>query len=61
VICADRDASSPKSRSAGEESTDKLIASRGGKSLFVATDVTKAASVQQLVRAAADTFGRVDV
>lgn len=57
VVCADRDASS-KGR---DEPTDKLIGSRGGQGLFVPTDVTKAASVKDLVRAATDQFGRVDV
>lgn len=57
VVCADRDASSKGL----DEPTDKLIGSRGGQSLFVPTDVTKAASVKDLVAAATDQFGRVDV
>lgn len=57
VVCADREASS---KGTGEP-TDKLIGSRGGQSLFVPTDVTKAASVKQLVEAATDKFERVDV
>lgn len=43
------------------ESLAQEITSQGGKALAVATDVTKADQVQQLVDAAVEAFGRVDV
>ncbi|KAL3441560.1 hypothetical protein BJX65DRAFT_322254 [Aspergillus insuetus] len=46
VVCADRD---PSSQGRGQ-TTDNLIQSSGGKSFFVATDVTKAASVRERSR-----------
>ncbi|KAL3449910.1 hypothetical protein BJX65DRAFT_316641 [Aspergillus insuetus] len=57
VICADLDASSKGHC----QPTDELIRHGGGESLFVSTDVTKADSVRDLVKAAADKFGRIDV
>ncbi|KAL2824469.1 hypothetical protein BDW59DRAFT_172830 [Aspergillus cavernicola] len=57
VVCADLDASS-KGR---HQPTSELIGGRGAQSLFVPTDVTKARSVKDLVKTAADKFGRVDV
>ncbi|KAJ0418597.1 hypothetical protein BJY00DRAFT_302641 [Aspergillus carlsbadensis] len=57
VVCADREASSQ----GRDQPTDELIQLRGGRSLFVPTDVTKADEVRELVRAAAYKFGRVDV
>ena len=41
--------------------TDELIRSRGGKAIFVRTDVTIAADVEAAVAAAAEAFGRLDV
>ncbi len=43
------------------ESVAKEISAAGGRALAVSADVTKVAHVQRLIRAAADTFGRLDV
>ncbi|MET0987301.1 MAG: glucose 1-dehydrogenase, partial [Steroidobacteraceae bacterium] len=43
------------------EHTLGLIRSAGGEALFVPTDVTKAASVQAMVRTCVERFGRLDV
>ena len=39
----------------------KEIAAAGGKAISFAVDVTKRAEVEALIRAAVDSFGRVDV
>ncbi len=39
----------------------KEISAAGGKAISVAVDVTKRAEVEALIRAAVDSFGRVDV
>lgn len=46
-------------RQAGEE-TAALVRQAGGEALFVPTDVTDPGQVEALVRAAVDTFGRLD-
>ncbi|KAM6521660.1 hypothetical protein FSOLCH5_006416 [Fusarium solani] len=62
VVCADLQ---PKARLDvnGEEaiSTDELIRSKGGKAIFVQTDVGKATAVEALVRKTVAEFGRIDV
>lgn len=44
----------------GGEETARIIASLGGEACFVRTDVTKAAEVEALIRAAVDAYGRLD-
>lgn len=44
----------------GDEAADAIRAA-GGRAVFVATDVRDAASVQAMVRACIDAFGRLDV
>ena len=62
VVCADL---RPNARLDvnGEEaiSTDELIRSKGGKAIFVQTDVGKATAVEALVTKAVAEFGRIDV
>lgn len=62
VVCADLQ---PKARAGvnGEEaiSTDELIRSKGGKAIFVQTDVGQAAAVEALVTKTVAEFGRIDV
>ena len=41
--------------------TDELIRQNGGKAIFIQTDVGNAASVEALVKAAVDEYGRLDV
>jgi NAD(P)-dependent dehydrogenase (short-subunit alcohol dehydrogenase family) len=53
VVVIDRD-------SAGGEATAGIIRQQGGEATFVAADVTKAADVQAYVKAAIDTYGRID-
>ena len=49
-------------RSAAEiEETARDIAAAGGKALAVATDVTQAAAVQQMVRETVEAFGGLDI
>lgn len=43
------------------ERTVELIRAQGGEALFVPTDVTQAASVQSMVRACVERFGRLDI
>jgi NAD(P)-dependent dehydrogenase (short-subunit alcohol dehydrogenase family) len=43
----------------GRETVDR-IESAGGEAIFVAADVSRRADVQQLIRAAVDTYGRLD-
>jgi NAD(P)-dependent dehydrogenase (short-subunit alcohol dehydrogenase family) len=53
VVVVDRDR-------AGGEATAGIIRQQGGAALFVAADVTKSADVQAYVKAALDTYGRID-
>ncbi|TAM92489.1 MAG: SDR family oxidoreductase [Rhodanobacteraceae bacterium] len=46
--------------SSGAEETIELIKKEGGEAHFVKTDVTQAAAVEALVKAAVDTFGGLD-
>jgi 3-oxoacyl-[acyl-carrier protein] reductase len=46
---------------AGGAATVKTIRSGGGEAIFVHTDVSKAADVQNLVRTVKDAFGRIDI
>lgn len=45
----------------GAKETVELIRATGGEALFVHTDVSDAASVQALVTAAVESYGRIDV
>jgi NAD(P)-dependent dehydrogenase (short-subunit alcohol dehydrogenase family) len=49
-----------ESRRADGEETVRLIEAAGGRAVFVAGDVTKAADQQALVTACVETFGRLD-
>ena len=53
VVVVDRDA-------AGGEATAGIIRQQGGDATFVAADVTKSADVQNYVKKAVDTYGRID-
>jgi len=53
VVVVDRD-------SAGAEATAGIIRQNGGEALAVTADVTKSADVKAYVKAAIDTFGRID-
>ena len=44
----------------GGEETVQMIREAGGESIFVKTDVSKAADVEALVKRAVDTYGRLD-
>lgn len=57
VVCADR---SELGR-ATSQSTHALIRSKGGRSVFVKTDVTSTNSVRQLIDNAVSEYGRVDM
>lgn len=54
IVVADRN------REAGLE-TKKLVEEKGGKAIFVDTDVSDAGQVEQMVGAAIDAFGKIDV
>lgn len=43
------------------EATDELIERRGGSAVFVSTDVSRPADVEQLIGAVGERFGRLDV
>ncbi|KAM5385545.1 hypothetical protein ACJZ2D_000744 [Fusarium nematophilum] len=62
IVCADLQ---PHARAKvnGEESisTDDLIRSKGGRAIFVQTDVSKASAVEALVARTVQEFGRIDV
>lgn len=45
----------------GGKETVKKIKASGGESIFVHTNVTKAADVEQLIKTTVDTFGKVDI
>ena len=53
VVVVDRD-------TAAGEATAGIIRQQGGEALFVAADVTKSADVRNYVKAALDTYGRID-
>ncbi len=53
VVLVDRDA-------AGAKAAAQAIQQKGGDALSVAADVTKSADVQAYVKAALDTYGRID-
>src|SRR5829696_9075271 len=53
VVIVDRDAT-------GGEATAGIVRQKGGEALFVQADVTDAQSVQAYVKAAIDTYGRID-
>jgi NAD(P)-dependent dehydrogenase (short-subunit alcohol dehydrogenase family) len=44
----------------GGEETSELIKATGGAAMFIRTDVSKAADVATLIRAAVSTYGRLD-
>jgi len=62
VVCSDL-VPSQRSNDTGNtiEDTHELIEKAGGKAIFQKTDVSNAKDMEELVRAAVETFGRVDV
>lgn len=62
VVCADLQPSArlPELEDSQDE-THALIQQRGGKAIFIKTDVTCASSWQALVRGTVEAFGRLDV
>ncbi|KAK2691287.1 hypothetical protein QWA68_010008 [Fusarium oxysporum] len=62
LVCADLQPAARASVNGEEEvNTDELIRSNGGQAIFVETDVTKTAAVEQLLSRAVIQFGRIDV
>lgn len=62
VVCADIREQTRYSGSQEEErSTHDTIKDLGGRAIFVQVDVSKAESVEKLVKASVEEFGRVDV
>jgi NAD(P)-dependent dehydrogenase (short-subunit alcohol dehydrogenase family) len=63
VVCADltRDALKDGYEADLSVPTDELIRAGGGRAIFVATDVVKAAQVERLVAGTAEQFGRLDL
>lgn len=63
VVCADLrpDARAIIATEASGGNTDELIRQGGGKAIFVKTDVSSAAEVDNLVKSAVAEFGRVDM
>ncbi|KAF4467733.1 oxidoreductase yxbg [Fusarium albosuccineum] len=62
IVCADlRHHARLEINGEGSISTDELIRSKGGKAIFVQTDVSKAAEVEALVAKTVAGFGRIDV
>lgn len=62
VVCADIRESTKYIGSREEErTTHESIQDMGGKAIFNQVDVCKPASVEKLVKAAVDEFGRLDV
>ena len=62
VVCADLRPNAREEISLEQATnTDELIIQKGGKSIFVETDVTKAVDVENLVKAAVKEYGRLDV
>lgn len=45
----------------GGKETVKLIKEKGGEAIFVATDVSKVADVQKMIKTAIDKYGRLDI
>lgn len=62
VVCADLQPSArlPELQDSQDE-THELIQQRGGKAIFVKTDVTSANNWQTLVQDTVEAFGRLDV
>ncbi|OIW35724.1 NAD(P)-binding protein [Coniochaeta ligniaria NRRL 30616] len=56
VVCADRQESSQQL-----QQTHKLVNTRQGNCIFIQTDVSDQASMKELVQAAVDRFGRIDI
>jgi len=46
---------------AGGQETVKMIKEAGGEAIFIEVDVSKAADVENMVRTAVDTYGRIDI
>ncbi|KAF4981437.1 hypothetical protein FZEAL_2749 [Fusarium zealandicum] len=62
VVCADlQQQARADVNGEGSFSTDDIIRSSGGKSIFVQTDVSKAPAVEAMVQKAVAEFGRIDV
>ncbi|KAG8357985.1 hypothetical protein FVEN_g4445 [Fusarium venenatum] len=62
LVCADLQQDARAQLNGEEEiSTDELIRHRGGKAIFVQTDVSKRTAVEELVTRTVIQFGRVDV
>jgi len=45
----------------GGEETVRMVKEAGGKAIFIKTDVAKAEDVKKMVKAAVDTYGKLDV
>jgi len=56
VVCADKQPSSQQ-----KQPTHDLINNQKGNCIFVQTDVSDQGSVRELVQAAVDRFGRIDM
>jgi NAD(P)-dependent dehydrogenase (short-subunit alcohol dehydrogenase family) len=63
VVCSDirKDARPEGYEADRQKDTDEVIGENGGDAFFVRADVTKAQDVADLVKSAADRFGRLDV
>ncbi|KAL6921119.1 hypothetical protein ACHAP8_012373 [Fusarium lateritium] len=62
LVCADLQQDARAQLNGEEEiSTDELIRHKGGKAIFVQTDVSKSTAVEELVTRTVIQFGRVDV
>ena len=62
VICADlKPAANSLVPSESDAATHELIRKSGGKSIFVKTDVSKAADMSELIANAVEAFGRLDM
>ncbi|MCX5998729.1 MAG: glucose 1-dehydrogenase [Chloroflexi bacterium] len=46
---------------AGGEETTRMVKQAGGQAVFVYTDVSRMADVQNMLKTASDTYGRIDV
>lgn len=62
VVCADiRETDRAADQHEHQRTTHDTITSNGGQAIFVQTDVTKAPSVEAVVRSAVETYGRLDI
>ncbi len=62
VVCADlQPTAKVEIRDEATKSTHEVVREKGGKSVFVETDVGDSGSVRDLVDAAVKEFGRVDM